>query len=112
MALQKKIHVFEVDLVGKDQTDRTEGFSFPLQTQRAGTQVKYFPLNKLNFFACGEGVRGNRKSLQALGVPPRNPEAPGHALTEHSTCFPSATSLFIQTLGLQRENSMTEPLHK
>lgn len=101
-----------MDLVGKDQTDRTEGFSFPLQTQRAGTQVKYFPLNKLNFFACGEGVRGNRKSLQALGVPPRNPEAPGHALTEHSTCFPSATSLFIQTLGLQRENSMTEPLHK
>lgn len=52
------------------------------------------------------------KALQALGVPPRNPEAPGHALTEHSPCFPPATSLFIQTLGLQRENSMTEPLHK
>lgn len=49
-----------------------------------------------------------QKSLQALGVPPRSAEAAGHAVTEHSACFSSATSLFTQTLGLQRENSTTE----
>lgn len=52
------------------------------------------------------------KSLQALGVSARNAEAAGHALSEHSACLPSAAFLFIQTFGLQRENSVTEPLHK
>lgn len=49
-----------------------------------------------------------QKSLQALGVPPRSAEAAGHAVTEHFACFPPATSLFTQTLGLQKENSTTE----
>lgn len=39
-------------------------------------------------------------------------KAAGHALSEHSACLPSAAFLFIQTFGLQRENSVTEPLHK